>query len=72
MSSLIVIGILLAFLLAGFFAGVEVGFVSLNRLSVELRKKQKSKSAYTLSAFLDEPAQFISAMLVGIIKKGLK
>jgi CBS domain containing-hemolysin-like protein len=67
MSSLIIIGILLAFLLAGFFAGVEVGFVTLNRLSVELRKKQKSKSAFTLALFLDEPAQFISAMLVGII-----
>lgn len=67
MSTLLLFGILIAFLLVGFFAGVEVGFVSLNRLSIELRKKQRSKSAHTLSAFLDEPAKFISAMIVGII-----
>jgi CBS domain containing-hemolysin-like protein len=67
MGTLVLLGIIIAFLLAGFFAGVEVGFVSLNRLSVELRKKQKSKSAILLSSYLDEPAKFISAMIVGII-----
>lgn len=67
MGTLVLLGIIIAFLLAGFFAGVEVGFVSLNRLSVELRKKQKSKSAILLSGYLDEPAKFISAMIVGII-----
>ena len=67
MDTLITIGILLAFLLAGMFAGAEVGFVSLNRLSVELRKKQKSPSAFLLSKFLDEPTPFISAMITGII-----
>ncbi len=67
MGTLVLLGIIIAFLLAGFFAGVEVGFVSLNRLSVELRKKQKSKSATLLSGYLEEPAKFISAMIVGII-----
>ena len=67
MGSLFLVGILIAFVLAGFFAGVEVGFVSLNRLSVELRKKQRSKSAATLSAFLDQPSKFIYAMNVGIV-----
>lgn len=67
MGTLVLLGIIIAFLLAGFFAGVEVGFVSLNRLSVELRKKQKSKSAILLSGYLDDPAKFISAMIVGII-----
>ena len=60
------LGILVAFILAGLFAGIEVGFVSLNRLSIELRKKQRSKSAQTLSDYLDEPSKFISAMIVGI------
>jgi CBS domain containing-hemolysin-like protein len=67
MGTLVLLGLMIAFLLAGFFAGVEVGFVSLNRLSVELRKKQKSKSAILLSGYLEEPARFISAMIVGII-----
>lgn len=66
MGTLLLIGIIIAFLLGGFFAGVEVGFVSLNRLSIELKKKQQSKSAFQLSGFLDEPSRFISAMIVGI------
>ena len=58
--------ILIAFLLGGFFAGVEVGFVSLNRLTIELKKKQRSKSAFVLSDLLDEPSKFISSMIVGV------
>ena len=58
--------ILIAFLLGGFFAGVEVGFVSLNRLTIELKKKQRSKSAFILADFLEEPSKFISSMIVGI------
>ena len=67
MGSFFLFGIFIAFLLGGFFAGIEVGFISLNRLTVELRKKQRSKSAATLSQFLDEPSKFIYAMNVGIV-----
>ena len=67
MGSFFLFGIFIAFLLGGFFAGIEVGFISLNRLTVELRKKQRSKSATTLSLFLDEPAKFIYAMNIGIV-----
>ena len=66
METLLLLGILIAFTLAGLFAGIDVGFVSLNRLSIELRKKQRSKSAQTLSDYLDTPSKFISAMIVGI------
>lgn len=66
MGSFYLFGIFIAFLLGGFFAGIEVGFISLNRLTVELRKKQRSKSASTLSQFLDEPSKFIYAMNIGI------
>lgn len=67
MGSFFLFGIFIAFIMAGFFAGIEVGFVSLNRLAVELRKKQRSKSAGILSQFLDEPSKFIYAMNVGIV-----
>jgi CBS domain containing-hemolysin-like protein len=66
MGTILLIGIIIAFLLGGFFAGVEVGFVSLNRLTIELKKKQRSKNAFVLSNFLDEPSRFISGMIVGI------
>ena len=67
MGTIIIIGILLSFLAVCIFAGIEVGFVSLNRITVELRKKQKSASAQKLSAYLDEPSRFIGAMLTGLI-----
>ena len=66
MGTLLMICILIAFLLGGFFAGVEVGFVSLNRLTIELKKKQRSKSAFVLSDLLDESSKFISSMIVGV------
>jgi CBS domain containing-hemolysin-like protein len=67
MGTIIIIGIILSFLAVCIFAGIEVGFVSLNRITVELRKKQKSASAQKLSAYLDEPSRFIGAMLTGLI-----
>jgi CBS domain containing-hemolysin-like protein len=66
MDTFLLLGIITSFLFAGFFAGVEIGFVSLNRLSVELRKKQRSKNALILSELLESPSQFISVMIVGI------
>ena len=66
MDTFLLLGIIVAFLFAGFFAGIEIGFVTLNRLSVELRKKQRSKNAMILSEFMESPSQFISVMIVGV------
>jgi putative hemolysin len=52
-------------LLLGFFAGIEVAFVSINRLNVELKKKQGKPSGILLSHFLSEPSKFIGVTLVG-------
>jgi putative hemolysin len=67
MDTLIIIGIVISFFTACFFAGIEVGFISLNRITVELRKKQKSVSATDLSRFLDEPSRFIGSMIAGMV-----
>jgi putative hemolysin len=67
MGTLIIIGIVLSFFTTCFLAGVEVGFVSLNRITVEIRKKQKSGSAQHLSLYLDEPSRFIGAMITGMV-----
>jgi CBS domain containing-hemolysin-like protein len=66
MGSLLLFGIIIAFLFAGFFAGAQVGFVSLNRLSIELRKKQRSRGAHMLSSYLELPARFVGAMILGL------
>ncbi|MEX6690130.1 hemolysin family protein [Danxiaibacter flavus] len=50
----------------GFFAGIEIAFISANRLSIELKKKQGKKSAVILSGFMDSPAKFLGTCLVGI------
>ena len=51
--------------LMGFFAGIEMAFYSANRLSIEIKKKQGGSSLQILSGFVESPAQFLGATLVG-------
>jgi putative hemolysin len=52
-------------ILLGFFAGIEIAFVSVNRLSIELKKKQGKRSGIILSQFLEKPSRFIGTTLLG-------
>lgn len=52
-------------LLIGFFSGLEIAFVSVNRLSVELKKKQGKRSGLIISSFLERPSRFIGTTLLG-------
>ncbi len=61
---LIWIGVTL--ILIGFFAGYEIAFVSANRLTIELKKKQGKKSGIILSNFMEHPARFIGTCLIGL------
>lgn len=56
---------LLALLLAGFFKGIEIAFITADRLSVELRKKQGKQSSLFISQMLDEPLKFLGSSLTG-------
>ncbi|KYP15614.1 hemolysin family protein [Flavihumibacter sp. CACIAM 22H1] len=59
------IGLILFFLLlAGVFVGIEAAFGSINRLSVELRKKQGRTGGTLISNFLDQPSLFIGVVLI--------
>ncbi|TAH08240.1 MAG: HlyC/CorC family transporter [Sphingobacteriia bacterium] len=53
-------------LLIGFFAGYEIAFVTANRLSIELKKKQGKKSGAILARFMEYPARFIGTCLIGL------
>jgi len=66
MDALILACIGLSLLLAGFFTGIEVAFLSANKISIELKKKQGLRSGRILSEFLDSPAKFIGTTLIGI------
>lgn len=57
--------LLLALFFSAFFSGMEIAFVSANKLKIELDKKQGLFSAKILSDFIQQPAKFISAMLLG-------
>ncbi len=58
--------IVVTIILIGFFAGLEIAFVTANKLSIELKKKQGKLSGIILSKFMEEPAKFIGTCLIGI------
>jgi CBS domain containing-hemolysin-like protein len=59
------VGIVIAWLMVAFFAGIEVAFLRANRLTIELKKKQGLSSGLILGHFMDNPAQFIGTALAG-------
>ena len=61
----IIIWFIVTLLLMGFFAGVEMAFYSVNRFSIELRKKQGNPDAILLSRYFENPELFLSTMLIG-------
>lgn len=57
--------IVISLLLSAFFSGMEIAFISANKLKVEVDKKGGGFSARLLSRFIHSESRFISAMLVG-------
>ena len=60
------LSILGTLVMIGFFAGYEIAFVSANRLSIELKKKQGKKSGLIVANFMEHPAKFIGSCLIGL------
>ncbi len=65
MESDYVIYILISLLFSAFFSGIEIAFVSSNKLHIELQSQQGVISGKILSKFLNKPSSFIGTMLVG-------
>lgn len=61
----IIIGIVISMLLSAFFSGMEIAFVSSNRMLVEMDKEKDGIPQRCLSLFYRNPNGFVSTMLVG-------
>ena len=62
-SSLIII--IVSLLLSAFFSGMEIAFVSANKIHIEIEKKQGGFLAKVLTLLTDKPSKFIATMLIG-------
>ena len=62
--TLVILAILV--LLAGFFAGLETAFANVNKLSIELKKKQGRATGKILASFNDNPSRFLATSLLGL------
>lgn len=63
--SLTIAVILISVLFSAFFSGVEIAFVSANKLKVELDKRRKKVSGRLLSWFNQRESKFIAMLLLG-------
>ncbi len=61
----LIIGIIVTMVFSAFFSGMEIAFVTSNRMLVEMDKEKNGLSQRLLSVFYHHPNNFVSTMLVG-------
>lgn len=61
----LIIGILVTMVFSAFFSGMEIAFVSSNRMLAEMDKEKNGFTQHMLSLFYAHPNGFVSTMLVG-------
>ena len=61
----LIIGLIIAMVFSAFFSGMEIAFVSSNRLLAEMDREKNGFSQRALSVFYHHPNNFVSTMLVG-------
>ena len=57
--------IIVCLILCAFFSGMEIAFVSSNKIYLEIEKKQDSFISSILTRLTEKPSKFIAAMLIG-------
>ena len=60
-----ILGLIVAMLFSGFFSGMEIAFVSSNRLLAEMDREKNGLSQKAIAVFYQHPNNFVSTMLVG-------
>jgi putative hemolysin len=57
--------IITCLILCAFFSGMEIAFISSNKIYLEIEKKQDNFLSQILSKLTEKPSQFIATMLIG-------
>ncbi|HET8736774.1 MAG TPA: hemolysin family protein [Pricia sp.] len=57
--------IVLSLLFSAFFSGMEIAFISANKIHIEIEKKQEGFLAKVLARLTKKPSKFIATMLIG-------
>ncbi len=57
--------IILCLLFSAFFSGMEIAFISANKIHIEIEKKQLGFLAKVLTRLTEKPSKFIATMLIG-------
>lgn len=57
--------IILCLILSAFFSGMEIAFISSNKIYLEIEKKQENFLSKILVKLTENPSKFIAAMLIG-------
>lgn len=57
--------IISSLLFSAFFSGMEIAFVSANKIHIEIEKKQEGFLAKILTLLTEKPSKFIATMLIG-------
>lgn len=65
MESTYLFYVLLTLLFSALFSGIEIAFISANKLQIELENKQGILSGKILSGFIQKPGHFIGTTLIG-------
>ncbi len=60
----VIVSIIIVLLLICFVSGIEAAFISVSKLSIELRRKQGSYTGKIWSAFMEKPGGFIGTSLL--------
>ena len=57
--------VVISLILSAFFSGMEIAFLSANRLRIELKSQTGSRKGRILSYYVKNPSRYLSTILVG-------
>ena len=63
MGEIAIIGTMILF--SAFFSGMEIAFISANKMRLEVEKQKNDLTSGILNIFTSNPQQYIATMLVG-------